>query len=272
MIEVIAHRGNFLPEGPIPEVQGKYNIPENTLEAFKKAFQKGWGIETDIRLTGDGNFVVIHDGDVKRFSDTEGVIDQMDLSQIKEISHKTHPEFKIPTLDQLCQIAIGSFIAFQVKRGSNPESGVRVGRAVAEKMAQYNLKKGILFDATLEEATILRSEFPWLNLSVSVGEENYSPTIYTPEQVFTSQFKVFNCIWADEWKINGSIYNQEMFKKFKANFSGRIDVISPELHYNENHPLSKNLDGLKKLWQEIISWGTVDGICVDYPTFLAKIT
>ena len=63
-----------------------------------------------------------------------------------------------------------------------------------------------------------------------------------------------------------------MFKKFKANFSGRIDVISPELHYNENHPLSKNLDGLKKLWQEIISWGTVDGICVDYPTFLAKIT
>ena len=271
-MEIIAHRGNFSPEGPIPEVMDKYSIPENTLEAFRRAFQRGWGIETDIRLAGDGNFVVIHDGDVVRFSNNHGVIDQMSIDQLKGVGYKTNPRFKIPTLDELCQVATGSFVAFQVKRGSDPESGVKVGRAVAQKMDQHNLRDSILFDATLEEAKVLRGEFPWLNLSVSVGEENYSPTIYTPEQVFSKEFTDnFNCIWADEWKKPASIYNEEMFRRFRDSFSGRIDVISPELHYNENHPLSRDLEGLKNLWQEIISWGSSNGICVDYPSQLAAI-
>lgn len=268
-IEIIAHRGNFVPEGPIPITQNKYRIPENTKAAFTRAFQKGWGVETDIRVAGDGNFVVIHDGDLVRFAGSQGIIDQMSVDQIKQVGFKSNPQFKVPTLDELCHLANGSFIAFQIKRGHSPESGVKVGRAVAQKMEQYNLKDSILFDATLEEAEILIEEFPWLNLSVSVGEENYSPTIYTPSQVFTAKFmKAFNCIWADEWKISGSIYNEELFKKMRAAYEGRIDVISPELHYNENHPLSKNLAKVKSLWQRIISWGIVNGICTDYPTQL----
>lgn len=278
-IKIIAHRGNFAPEGPIPEVQNKYQVPENTLPAFERAFKNGWGMETDIRLTGDNNFVVIHDGDIVRFSGQEGIIDQMSASQVKEVRYKTNPQFRIPTLDKLCQLAAGNpkdgeppFIAFQVKRGGDPGSGVKVGRAVAQKMEQYHLINSILFDATLEEAKVLHGEFPWLNLSVSVGEENYSPTIYTPDQVFSDEFtSVFTSIWADEWKIPSSIYNEELFKKFRVSYSGRIDVISPELHYNENHPLSRDLDGLKRLWTEIISWGTADGICVDYPSTLSAI-
>lgn len=245
-IQIIAHRGGFLPEGPIPQVRDKYTIPENTLEAFKRALENGWGIETDVRLTGDGQFVLSHD--------------KIDQSPIR-----------VSTLDELCQL-IPPFIAFQIKRDGNSQSGVKAGRAVAQKIQQYGLKKSILFDATLEEAKVLHREFPWLNLSVSVGEENYSPTIYTPEQVSTEEFtSVYNCIWADEWKIPGSIYNEEMFKTLRAAYPGRIDVISPELHYNENHPLSKDLKGLKKLWQEIISWGTADGICTDNPSTLQSI-
>lgn len=271
-MKILAHRGNFQPEGPIPEVTNEYTIPENTLEAFQKAFQNNWGIETDIRLTGDGNFVVIHDGDVVRFSGNQGIIDQMTLLQIKQTAYKTSPRFRIPTLDELCPIAKGSFVAFQVKRGSSPKSGVEVGRAIAQKMEQYNLKDSILFDTSLEEAQVLRQEFPWLNLSVSVGEDNYRPTIYTPDQVLTKKFiQVFNCVWADEWKIPGSIYNKSLFKQLKGSYPGRIDVISPELHYNENHPLSRNLEVLKNLWSELMSWEETSGICTDYPTTLKSI-
>ncbi len=278
-IGVVAHRGNFSPEGPIPEVMNKYEVPENTLEAFERAFKNGWGIETDIRVTGDGNFVVIHDGDLVRFSGQPGVIDQLTVPAIKEVIYKQNSQFKIPTLDELCQLASKyakdgktPFIAFQVKRGSSKGSGVSVGRKVAQKMEEYGLRDSILFDATFEEAQILRRDFPWLNLSVSVGEKNYSPTIYTPEQIFTDEFKkLFNCIWADEWKESGSIYTKEMFAKFRDAFKGRIDVISPELHYNENHPLSRNIEELKRLWAEIASWGTVDGICTDYPTLLTSV-
>ena len=42
-IAIIAHRGGFLPEGPIPKVRDNYTIPENTLEAFKRALENGWG-------------------------------------------------------------------------------------------------------------------------------------------------------------------------------------------------------------------------------------
>lgn len=277
-MQIISHRGNFSPEGPIPEVMDKYEIPENTLEAFDRAFKNGWGIETDIRLAGDGNFVVIHDVDLVRFSDQKGIIDQMSVPAIKGVSYKQNSQFRIPTLDELCQLASkytkdgkSPFIAFQVKRGSAPDSGVTVGRAVAQKMEEYGLKDSILFDATFEEAKILRSEFGWLNLSASVGEKNYSPTIYTPEQVFTPEFReVFNCIWADEWKEPGSIYAKEMFARFRDAFKGRIDVISPELHYNENHPFSRDIEGLKRLWAEIVSWEIADGICTDYPTTLSS--
>lgn len=282
MIKIIAHRGNFQPEGPIPEVMNKYSIPENTMEAFHQAFKKGWGIETDIKLTGDGTFVVIHDNNLERFADNPGIIDQMSVDEIRQVGYKTNPQFKIPTLEDLCQIANGvfisegkkvPFIAFQVKRGSDPQSGVKVGRAVAEIMRKYNLTDSILFDATVEEAQVLHSEFPWLNLSVSVGEKNYSSTIYTPDQALSPEFRsIFSSIWADEWKIHGSIYNKKLFTDLKNAYpDGRIDVISPELHYNEKHPLAKDPEGLKKLWKEIISWDTANGICTDYPTILQSI-
>lgn len=258
-VVIITHRGGFLPEGPIPEVQNKYEIPENTLKAFRRAFDNDWALETDIRLWQDGTFVLIHDADTKRSSN--------------------YPAFKIPTLDELCQLANSHrkdgkppFIAFQIKRSGDSDSGVKVGREVARKIQQYKLDGSILFDATLEEAQILHNEFPWLNLSVSLGEENYSPTVYRPDQALTKEFtSIYSSVWADEWKIPGSIINLELFKRLKELYSGRIDVISPELHYNENHPLSKNLGGLKNLWTQINSWDLADGICTDYPSTLAKI-
>lgn len=255
-VQVIAHRGGFLPEGPIPEVKDKYTIPENTLEAFKRAFENGWGIETDVRIAGNGQFILSHDD-----------------------THQT-TLIKIPTLDELCQLASPfisggkktSFIAFQIKRGKNSDDGVEVGRAVARQVQKHNLQNIILFDATFEEAKTLHAEFPWLNLSISVGEENYSPTIYTPSQALTTEFtSVYKSVWVDEWKIAGSVYNQTMFKRFQAAYSGRIDVISPELHYNENHPMAKDLEKLKSLWKEIINWNIATGICTDYPTELNSI-
>lgn len=244
-ISVIAHRGAFLPEGPIPEVQDKYIFPENSFEAFKRASEKSWGIETDVRQK-DQDFVLIHDQTRKNF--------------VKQI----------PTLDQFCKIVGGGFVAFQIKRDN--DNGIIIGKAIAKHIQKYNLQNCIVFDATLEEAEILHQEFPWLNLSVSVGEENYSPTIYTPEQVLTQKFcSVFQSIWADEWKISRSIYNQDLFKKLREKYSGRLDVISPELHYNENHPLSKDLGEITKLWKEIISWDIIDGICTDYPTKLTPL-
>ncbi len=52
-----AHRGLFDP---------KANIPENSLAAFRRAVDAGYGIELDVQLTADGVPVVFHDGTLAR--------------------------------------------------------------------------------------------------------------------------------------------------------------------------------------------------------------
>ena len=42
------------------------DAPENSLNAFKKAVDKGYGIELDVQLTKDDKIVVCHDFDLKR--------------------------------------------------------------------------------------------------------------------------------------------------------------------------------------------------------------
>ncbi|MDO5846525.1 MAG: glycerophosphodiester phosphodiesterase family protein, partial [Methanocorpusculum sp.] len=55
--QYIAHRGLFDNAG---------SAPENSLAAFRKAADAGYGIELDVRLTKDGEVVVMHDEDLSR--------------------------------------------------------------------------------------------------------------------------------------------------------------------------------------------------------------
>ena len=61
-VKIIAHRGYKSVE------------IENTLQAFQFSSKtSAYGIETDVRLTGDGKFIVVHDGDLKRLAGIDGV-------------------------------------------------------------------------------------------------------------------------------------------------------------------------------------------------------
>ena len=62
--------------------------PENTLEAFQKAAELGCeGIEMDIQLSGDGEIIVTHNGDLgyMTFAENRGVLQEMTAAQIKEV-------------------------------------------------------------------------------------------------------------------------------------------------------------------------------------------
>jgi glycerophosphoryl diester phosphodiesterase len=59
---------------------------ENTKEAIQKALDAGVdGIEIDVRLTGDGYFVIAHDPNLGRVSDVSLVIAQHTKKQIKDV-------------------------------------------------------------------------------------------------------------------------------------------------------------------------------------------
>ena len=44
------------------------SVPENSLPAFRRAVEAGYGAELDVQLTKDGQIVVLHDDDLKRSS------------------------------------------------------------------------------------------------------------------------------------------------------------------------------------------------------------
>jgi glycerophosphoryl diester phosphodiesterase len=73
--------------------------PENTLASFKKALEIGVdAVELDVRKTKDNQLVVIHDADIKRTTDGEGLVSGLSLLQIKGFSAEGGE--KIPTLQE----------------------------------------------------------------------------------------------------------------------------------------------------------------------------
>lgn len=78
--------------------------PENSMAAFSAAVERGYGIETDVRLTKDGVPVLFHDDTLKRVcGDPRRVID-CTYEELSELRLSGTDE-KIPTLAQLIEIA-----------------------------------------------------------------------------------------------------------------------------------------------------------------------
>ena len=77
--------------------------PENTLLSFQKAIEIGVdGIELDVRLTADGELVVIHDETIDRTSNGNGFVNQFTLKEIKKF--RIHTTQEIPTLKAVLEL------------------------------------------------------------------------------------------------------------------------------------------------------------------------
>lgn len=81
-------------------------FPENTLVAIAGAFAAGAdGVEVDVRLTRDGEPVVIHDSTVDRTTDGRGAVSDLTLAQITSLDacarwRPRFPRCAVPTLRQ----------------------------------------------------------------------------------------------------------------------------------------------------------------------------
>ncbi|CAG0981876.1 glycerophosphoryl diester phosphodiesterase [Anaerolineales bacterium] len=112
---LLAHRGD------------KNHAPENTLPAFEQAIQKGAdGVELDVKLTGDGHVVVIHDSTVDRTTDGRGRVASLTLEAIRELDagkwfDEKFSGAKIPLLEEVFE-AVGrdKLINIELKNYSTP--------------------------------------------------------------------------------------------------------------------------------------------------------
>ena len=109
---IIAHRG------------ASFDAPENTLAAFRLAWEQGAdGIEGDFRLTLDGQIVCIHDEDTQRVTGQKLVVAEATWPQLRDLDvgrwkGDAWSGETIPTLaDVLAIVPAGKFFFIELKTG-----------------------------------------------------------------------------------------------------------------------------------------------------------
>ena len=71
-----AHRGLYRKD---------QSIPENSLPAFQRAVEAGYGIELDVQLSRDGQVVVYHDDTLNRVSGVDARVDAYSYAELREM-------------------------------------------------------------------------------------------------------------------------------------------------------------------------------------------
>ena len=119
--------------------------PENTLRSFRKALEIGANaVELDVRKTRDDQLVVIHDADVKRTTNGTGLVADLTLKQIKELS--TEKGEKIPTLEETLDFLDNKArILIELKEESLEEK-------VLAAVQSRKLEKNVIITSFLEDA------------------------------------------------------------------------------------------------------------------------
>ncbi len=90
-----AHRG----------LHGK-DVPENSLQAFEKAVQAGYGIELDVQLSSDGEVMVFHDYNLVRMTGKDAKLASLTGEELRALS-LGGTEQTIPTFLQVLELVDG---------------------------------------------------------------------------------------------------------------------------------------------------------------------
>ena len=129
--EVVAHRG------------ASARRPEHTLAAYELALRQGAdGLECDVRLTGDGHLVCVHDRTIDRTSGGSGVVSAMTLAELRRHDfgswHGGEPA-EVLTLEALLGLAAdhGKRLFIETKHPVRHRGGVE--RRLAEELGRHRV-------------------------------------------------------------------------------------------------------------------------------------
>ncbi len=140
-MKIFAHRG----------YSGRY--PENTMLAFKKAYEAGaHGIELDVQLTKDGTVVVIHDERIDRTTDGVGFVRDYTYEELSQFNaarlHRETSAFeKIPSFEEYCQWVKDTPLITNVELKTGVYYYERIEEKTLELVKKYHLEDRIIFSS-----------------------------------------------------------------------------------------------------------------------------
>jgi glycerophosphoryl diester phosphodiesterase len=157
----IAHRGLH---------DAAAGVIENTASAFAAAIAGGYGIETDLQLSGDGEAMVHHDDALGRLTEGHGRLADMSVPEIKAVRFKASHD-RILTLGELCDLVSGrATLLLELKSQFNGDR--RLVQRTADLLRTYTGPLAVMsFDPAPVEA--LRTIAPGLARGI-VAELHYT--------------------------------------------------------------------------------------------------
>jgi glycerophosphoryl diester phosphodiesterase len=137
---IFAHRGDFA------------HAPENTLPAFEQALQKGAdGVELDVKLTSDGQVIVIHDATIDRTTNGKGRVAAFALDEIRKLDagkwfNEKYLGTKVPLLEEVFDlVGKDKLINIELTNYSTPRDGLVL--KVCDLIKHHNNHKQIIFSS-----------------------------------------------------------------------------------------------------------------------------
>lgn len=150
---------------------------ENTCAAFVAAGNRSYfGIETDVHITADGKFVVIHDDNTARVSDINLEVEKSTLSKLREIRLQIQDGYQredyiIPTLEEYIDICkrYEKTAVLELKNTFEADDIRKIVDIIKER--EY-LNSVIFISFQLENLKTLRKLLPSQKLQYLVSEFN----------------------------------------------------------------------------------------------------
>ena len=144
MSELLIHRGI---------VNKKYK--ENLLKSFKKSFDKGYGVETDIHATKDNEFICFHDFTLNRIFKKKKSIKELNYSKIKYISTKDNRP--IPLLRDLLKASKNKYPLFiEIKPNLSKKLLIKLFKETYNYLADPHTATGlsVMHETNLNHPTV----------------------------------------------------------------------------------------------------------------------
>ncbi|WP_455257496.1 glycerophosphodiester phosphodiesterase [Peptoniphilus asaccharolyticus] len=143
----IAHRG----------FRSKY--PENTMIAFKKAFEAGAdGVEFDVHLTKDGEVVIIHDERIDRTTDGKGRVQDYTYQELRQFNAAKGFELdkeEIPLLEEYLEYVKDMDIVTNIELKTGVYSYLGIEDKVNDLLKKYELEDKVII-SSFNHFSILR--------------------------------------------------------------------------------------------------------------------
>lgn len=101
----------------------KPQIPENSMAAFRRAIENGFGAELDVHLLKDGRLAVIHDASLKRTAGADVLAEDLTSEELKTYRLEGTDE-QIPLLDEVLALFEGKtplVVELKPERGNHAQ-------------------------------------------------------------------------------------------------------------------------------------------------------